>query len=204
MSSASLRDGLVGRAGGHHEDLATHRVRRVGGPRQQPAGYVVEGVGQLAEDRCGVLRAGPGEQRAGSMAAQRAGDQPDLFGRLAPAVHRLRIASAGSSVEIEVGEGGQRLVGFPGLRHGSASRCAGHRCLLLFAQALIAISVTISRSDRIVTDGGRERGRAVCHYPPGTGQAKAIHFSEDLGGEARQHLQRSVRRPVQLNLKSVT
>ena len=76
------RDGLVGRACGHDEDLATHRVRRVGGPRQQPAGYVMKGVGQLAEDRFGVLRAGPGEQRGGPVAAQRAGDQPDLFGVL--------------------------------------------------------------------------------------------------------------------------
>jgi len=69
---------------------------------------------------------------------------------------------------------------------------------------LIAVSVTISRSDGIVTDGGRKRGRAVCYYPPGTGQAKAIHFSEDLGGESWRRLQRSVRRPVQLNGKTVT
>jgi len=68
----------------------------------------------------------------------------------------------------------------------------------------VALVQSVNDARRTVTDSGREHGRAVCPYPPGTGQAKAIHFSEDLAGEFWQRLQRGVRRRVQLNGKSVT
>ena len=103
-------DGMVGGAGGDHDDPAADGLRRVGRPGQQPAVGVVRGVGKLREHGGGVLGGGPGEQRARPVLAHGGRDQPDLLGGLARAVDGLRVAAAAGPVEVEVGEPGQHLL----------------------------------------------------------------------------------------------
>jgi hypothetical protein len=64
VSRASRATGVVGGAGGDHDDPTADGVRRVGRPGQQAAVGRACGVGQLREDRRGVCGGGPREQGA--------------------------------------------------------------------------------------------------------------------------------------------